>query len=122
MKIIRYAIVALALSLPACAPPPTIVTQQGQIAYKADQVVVRINELMNAAIAANAANALPTDTTRTIVSFCVEADKVLAVTPNGWQQTLTLAWQSAKAKLPKIDNPSIVAAMGAVDVVIGVSQ
>ena len=106
----------------ACAPPPTIVTPQGQVAYKADQVVVRVNELMNAAIAANAANTLPTDTTRTIVSFCVDADKVLAATPNGWQTTLTLAWRTTKAKLPKIDNPAIVAAMGAVDVVIGVAQ
>ena len=72
---------ALALGSWGCAAPVTVVTPQGQLAYKADQVVVRVNELMNAAIAANTANALPTDTTRTIVTFCVAADKTLAEAP-----------------------------------------
>lgn len=117
----RYLLV-LCLLTTACAAPVTIVTPQGQVAYKADQVVVRVNELMNAAISANTANALPTDTTRLIVQFCVSADKTLATTPAGWPTTIATAWRETKAKLPEIDNPAIIAAIGAVDVVIGVQQ
>lgn len=115
-------ILAIVVCVDGCAPPVTIVTPQGQAAFKSDQVVVRINELMNAAIRANAANALATDTTRMIVSFCVAADKTLAATPAGWPATLAKAWAQTKAKLPTIENPAILAAIGAVDVVIGVQQ
>lgn len=115
-------IVALLVALlvtPACTPPPTIVTQPGKVAYAADQVVVRVNELQNAAIAANAQGQLPEATTRTIVQFCVAADTTLAQTPNGWQVTVQTAWASTKAALPPITNPAVVAAMGAVDVLLG---
>lgn len=108
----------LALGAYGCAAPVTVVTPQGQVAYKADQIVVRVNELMNAAISANAANALPTDTTRIIVEFCVSADKTLAATATGWQQTVSTAWAQAKAKLPPISNPAIASAISAVDVVL----
>lgn len=101
-----------------CAPPVTVVTPQGRTAYNADQVVVRVNELMNAAIAANANAALPTDQTRTIVQFCVTADQTLAATPAGWPTTLRTAWTSTKAQLPAVQNLVVVAAMRAVDVVM----
>ncbi len=113
-------IIACCLALSACAPPPTVTTPQGQLAYKADQIVVRVNELMNAAIAANASGALDTNTTRTIVQFTVAADQTLASTPNGWQATVLTAWAATKAKLPVIQNPAILAAFSAVDIVLTV--
>src|SRR5690349_17283442 len=86
-------IVALSLSVPACShTPPTVTTAEGQRAYHADQVVIRVNELQNAAIQAEATGGLPTDTTRTIVQFCVMANKTLATAPLGWPQTLLTAW------------------------------
>jgi hypothetical protein len=109
--------------LAACPPRPvTIVTPQGQAAYTADQVAVRISELQNAAIAANASGNLPTGTTRTIVQFCVTAAPTLASVPAGWNATLQAAWAAAKAQIPPVTNPAIVAAMAAVDVVLGVTQ
>ena len=78
-------LVLLLLSMPACHAPVTITTPQGQAAYTADQVAVRVNELQNAAIAAEANGGLPTATTRTIVSFAVSGDKILAQAPAGWQ-------------------------------------
>lgn len=104
---------------PACSPPVTIVTPAGKVAYSADLIVIRVNELMNAAIAAQANGGLPTNTARTIVQFCVSADQTLAATPAGWQATLLQGWTSAKAQLPTISNPTILALMGAVDVAIG---
>jgi hypothetical protein len=100
--------------------PPTVVTPQGKAAYTADQVVIRVNELQNAAIQAEASGALPTSTTRVIVTFCVAADKTLATVPNGWQQTIATAWTQAKQQIPAKDlaNTVISAAVAGIDVVI----
>lgn len=117
---LRVFVLALALSVSACHAPVTVTTPQGKIAYTADQIVVRVNELENAAIAANGANALPLITTRTLVEFAVSADKTLAATPSGWQTTIQTAWMETKAKLPPITNPAIQSAIAAVDVVLAV--
>lgn len=110
----------LALTFTACTPPVTVVTPQGVTAYKSDQIVVRVNELMNASIAANAAvpPGLDTNTTRIIVRWCVTADQTLAATPTGWQATLQAGWTATKTTLPPITNPVIAAAMSAVDLVL----
>lgn len=79
-----------------CAKAPPNLTPEGQKAYTADQIVVRVNRLMDTAIDAEAAKALPTATTRVIVRFCVEADKTLAQLPAGWGPTLYTAWHQVK--------------------------
>lgn len=104
----------------ACSPKPPVLTPAGQAAYTADQVVVRVNELMNAAISAEAKGLLPRNTARTIVQFCTSADQTLAQVPSGWALTLRTAWTAAKQQLGPIQNTAIIAAMGAVDVVLGV--
>ena len=114
-------ILVLLLAGSACSVPVTVTTPAGKAAYTADQVVVRVNELMNAAIATNAAvpSALPTATTKIIVQFALDADKVLAATPSGWQATVQTAWATAKTQIPPQTNPAIIAAMAAVDVALG---
>ncbi len=83
----------------ACHPPATITTQPGKIAFTADQIVVRVNELQSAAVQANASGALDTANTRTIVEFSVAADKVLKATPSGWQSTVKALWTQARPKI-----------------------
>ncbi len=83
----------------ACHPPSTIVTQPGKIAFTADQVVIRVNELQKAAVQANASGALDTANTRIIVEFSVAADKVLKATPSGWQATVKALWLQAAPKI-----------------------
>ena len=113
-------ILALGLSLSACAHPSTAnLSPAGHVAYTADQITARVNELENSAIAANASGALDLHTTRTLVEFSVKADQTLAATPSGWLATVTAAWQAAKASLSSVTNPALVAAMAAVDVVLG---
>lgn len=111
-------IVCLTLSSACASAPPTIVTTPGKVAYTADQIVQRVNELENAAIAANGAQQLPTTTTREIVEFCVAADKTLATTPTGWQATLSTAWTLAKGKIGTVANPAVAAALAAVDLAL----
>jgi hypothetical protein len=106
------------LLCPACHAPTTIVTPQGQRAYTADQVVVRINELQNAAIELNKNNGLNDVVTRRIVTFAVQADTVLKQAPAGWQIQVSALWNQVKADLPLQTNQAIIAAMNAVDVVL----
>ena len=105
----------------ACAAHPLVVTPQGQAAVTADAVVVRVNELGNAAIAAQASGALSVATTRTLIGWCLSADQVLGAVPSGWQATLQASWAQAKSKIPAADlnNPAVVSAVAAIDVIIG---
>ncbi len=124
-KILSLLLLAVTLTgvplFSGCASAPaTVTTPAGQAAYKADVVVIRVNELMNAAIAANAQGALAVGPTRTIVKFCIAADQTLAAVPAGWPETLRAAWLATKKQLPPVTNPGIIAAMGAVDLVLGV--
>jgi len=111
-------LVVLALLVPACAPKPINLTPAGQTAFTADQAVVRVNELMNAAIQANAAGALDTPTTRVIVTFAVDADTVLAKTPDGWKATVKASWALAKPKITTT-NSTLLLAIAAADAAIG---
>ena len=91
--------IGLAIAAPvACTPPTTIVTQPGKIAFSADQVAVRVNEVQNAAIAANTSGALDAAQTKIIVAYAVSADKVLKATPAGWQAAVMKLWQEAAPK------------------------
>lgn len=108
----------LLLTLLACPPKPiTITTPQGAAAFTADAAVVRVNELMNAAIQANANGALDTPTTRIIVTFAVDADTVLAKTPSGWQATVKASWALAKPNITTT-NPTVLLAIAAADAAI----
>jgi hypothetical protein len=105
---------------PGCHAPVSVTTPQGKVAYTADQIAIRIGELQNAAIQANASNGLSTDTTRIIVQFSVDANRVLAATPSGWQATVAQLWTATKNRLgPGIfTNTAIAAAVSAVDTVL----
>lgn len=109
------------LSASGCAhTPPTITTPAGQRAYKADQIDIRVNELQNAAIQAEATGGLPTATARIIIQFTTAANKTLHDTPAGWPQTLQTAWTQTKQAVGVVTNPAVAAAMGAVDAVLAV--
>jgi hypothetical protein len=103
---------------PACAKAPPNLTPVGLHSYTADQVAVRVAEVQNAAIAAEASGALPTATTRIIVQFAVVAADTLKAVPNGWPQTIATAWTAAKQQIGPMTNPLVATAMGALDVVI----
>jgi len=117
----KTVLVAVVLALVACAGNQTAnLSPAGHVAYTADQIAVRVNELQNAAIQAEASGALSTDTTRQIVQFALAANNTLATTPEGWPATITSAWISLKQVLPPITNPAVAAALSAVDVVLAV--
>lgn len=118
LRALGLTVALLATTAVACTPPSTIQTPQGQAAYRADQVVVRLNELQNVAITANQQGQLPTATTRVIVQFVVTADRALAASPQGWQAIVKQGWAALVQELPPINNPSVIAALTAVQVVV----
>lgn len=112
------ALLIVGLSVTSCATGAPNLTPVGQHAYTADQVAMRVAELQNAAIQAEATGGLPTATTRIIVQFAVTAAPTLRAVPNGWPQTVSAAWAATKMQLGPMTNPLVVAAMSALDVVI----
>jgi hypothetical protein len=118
----RVILVLMLSAAAACTPPPTIVTPQGRAAFTADQAVVRVNELMNAAIAANGAtpSGLDTATTRIIVQWSVSADQILAATPNGYIAAIQASWNALQPQIKSIPPTSTVGiALAAAGAVIG---
>lgn len=100
-----------------CTPKPVNLTPEAGKAWTADQVVIRVNRLMDAAISAES-QGLPRNTVRRIVTFCVEADQTLAAVPDGWGPTVLAAWTQAKADpdlKPYLANLYISAAVALVD-------
>ncbi len=119
----RLLLIALLLSpLPvaSCAPKTANVnlSPAGQIAYTADQIVLRVNELQQAAITANSKGILDTGTTRLIVNWSINADMTLKVLPQGWKVTVQTSWTLAKKDI-HTTNSIIQSAMAAVDAVLG---
>jgi hypothetical protein len=120
MKILRnLTLIAVLGGMVGCVHSPvTVVTPQGQAAFTADQVVVRVNELENAAIAADKNGSLNDNTAFIIVNFTVDADKVLAATPDGWQAQVKALYKVLIEKLPPITNPAVQAALNVVGAAI----
>lgn len=111
-------VVALVVTIVTACAPQTIVTGPGRVAFSADTVVIRINELQNAVIQANATKAIDDATTKVIVTWAVAADQTLKATPTGWQATVKAGWLAVKPKIPT-SNPAIAITVGAVDALIG---
>jgi hypothetical protein len=114
----RLLLVVLLCLAPACAPPKAVVTPQGQVAFTADQIIVRVGELQNAVLQANANKALDDATTKTVVTWTTAAARILKTTPSGWQATLFSGWKAVKPQIPT-NNPAIALAVGAVDALVG---
>jgi hypothetical protein len=81
----------------ACHPPAGVVTEPGKTAFTANEVVLRVNRVMDLAIQLEADKTMPTATAKVIISFCVDADRVLAETPAGWKATVKASWTATKA-------------------------
>jgi hypothetical protein len=92
-------ILCLALVPVACTPPTTIVTAPGKIAFSAEQVTIRVAELQNAATTANKAGGLDDAQTKILVTYTIEAARVLKATPTGWQATVVALWKEAAPKI-----------------------
>lgn len=112
------ACLCLSLSFVACVHPPPNLSPRGQVAFNADQVVVRINELQSAAIQANTDGALDNAITQVVVEFSISARNTLGALPDGWQATVKQAWKEARPKIVTT-NPTVLLAIGAVDALIG---
>lgn len=87
-----------AASLPACAPPKTIVTVPGQAAYRADQVVTRLQEVSNVVQDATRAGILPPADAFTVIEWISGDDKAKPVPTIGLVQIIqTTAGEGWKA-------------------------
>jgi len=87
--------VLMILGAAACAPKH--LSPAAQNAFSADQVVIRLGELQDTAIAANANGTLLDKDAIAIVKFTVAGAKTAKTVPSGWRQTLRASWTELKA-------------------------
>lgn len=107
----RLAVFCLAFSvlmavpmLPGCSTPVSIVTPEGKAAYTANEVLVRVERLQDAAIAAHTNGSLNTDTARAIVFVTVNVFEIADAATHGWHATARQAWMQAKADIPALQS------------------
>lgn len=123
-KLIIVAFVAVSAigcgkKVPILTPPASVVTQPGKIAYTADQIVRRVNELENTTVAGNNDHSVPDDIAIPIVRFCINFDFAAAHTPEGIKPTLIAGWAELKKTLAgKTLPPDIALVFGAVDGIV----
>lgn len=103
-------------------PPATITTTQGKTAYTADQLVLRLQEVENAAIAANAAGGLSDATTAVVVKFCISAGDTAKAAALGWQAAVQTAWADAKKSIPPADAQKFALDISAIDLAVDLLQ
>ena len=86
------------LVIVSCAPK-TIVTPEGQRAYTAHEVLIRVGELQKAAIQANTDKALSDADAIVVVQFTTAAAETLRTAPIGWPATIRTGWAHVKARV-----------------------
>lgn len=128
MRRARVLLLILALIAPieaGCHKNLTFETPKAQAAMRADDIVVRVNELQAAVIQACGPdpvcqpNGIDTNTARAIVQASIDIRAVLKSTPDGWQATVKTAWAQIKPRFAGITNVAIQAAFGLVEAAIG---
>lgn len=95
-----YAALSLAASCPPKHPDP-----QARAAQVASEVLIRLGELQDTAIAANQQGALSDADAVRIVRFTVGSAKTIRQTPYGWGPSVLTAYQELKPfllTLPKV--------------------
>ncbi len=113
------------LAFAGCNKKVTGATPVAQSALNADAVVIRVNEMQAATIQlcgpapTCAPGTINTAVARQIVETSIALRQTLKAVPSGWQQTVKTAWAQARPKFASVQNPAILAAIAAVDVVIG---
>ncbi len=121
----RLIVIALLCTAPACSHKVTGATPVAQAALNADAIVIRVNELQAAVIQACGPapqcqpNSLSTALARDLVQTCLDLRATLKAVPAGWQATVRAAWQQARPRFNPVTNPAILAALAAVDVILG---
>jgi hypothetical protein len=93
---------SIGFAVQSCASAPTsVVTPQGQAAFKADQFVTALGVLQDSAIAANATTPplISTADTRLIVQFCVGSAQTAKAAVTGWQAGVIQGLTSLQSNL-----------------------
>ena len=107
-----------ALVVVSCAPK-SVVTPEGQRAWTATEVLVRVHELQQAAIQANSDKALSDADAIVVVKFTTSAAATLKQAPVGWPTTVKAGWAQVKANISAAGNKTLSLVFGIIDGVLG---
>lgn len=104
---IRYLSLVLILFTIGCHAPVTIVTPEGKIAYTADQIVLQLEKLQDAAITLEANQTLSTDSTRLVIQFVVSSTKTLRESPSGALTTTKIGLRELQKNLSPLESDKL---------------
>lgn len=95
-------VVALALTVPACAPPPPTLSPKGVLAFQETRVVKALDIFRDFAVDANAQTPpiIDTATTRKVVTWHESALKIVQASNAGWQTTVSVSLDEALKDVP----------------------
>lgn len=116
--------VGLGVSTVGCGDRPvTIETPAGQAAYAGNQVLIRVEELQDAVLAAQKNGALTLDTARAIVYATTNVAELSEAATQGWKPTALAAWAQAKKEIPALQQGGQFALLAAaIDQALGGAQ
>lgn len=124
--LIRCSLVLMLLvGATGCGPKKvTGATPAATAALNADAAVIRVNELQATVLDVCGPQpvcspSIDTNLAREIVAACIAARHTLKTVPDGWQATVKTAWAESRKRFANVTNPSIVAALGLVDALLG---
>lgn len=99
-------------------PTPTLQSPVSHVAYSVEQVTERVTALWQITTSGNKSGLVPFYVASPMLRFCTTARKLLEAKPEGWQQSLMLAWVDAKKATPPVANQALAFAMRDVDIVL----
>jgi len=123
-------VLALGLAVSSCAKV-TPATPKAAAAIKADEVVLRVNELQAATITACWPDGVPkadcvpggisTAAARELVKAAIDVRTTAKAVPEGWQATVKTAWAQARPRITALGTlpPAVMIALQLVDALIG---
>jgi hypothetical protein len=105
----------------ACHPPVSLVTPEGQAAWKADQVLTRVEELQNVAIDANTQKSMSDADAINVVQWTRAATVTLKAYASGdWRGLLKPGYVQFKAHISQSAKDKLKTYLTVFDAILGV--
>lgn len=127
----RWLLILMLAALPLGCAKVTPETPKAAAAIKADEVVLRVNELQAATITACWPDGVPKAdcalggismaAARELVKAAIDVRTVAKAVPAGWQASVKASWLQAKPRITALGPfpPAVQIALGFADVLIG---
>lgn len=115
----RLLLLVLAWAISGCGPKiPANTDPQTRAAFYANEAVLRLGELQNAAIASNRSGAISDRDAILVVRFTVASTKTVKEAPGGWVPTVRAAYTQLRPQLSAPEGSTVAVALAVLDALL----